>query len=209
MELINMLMKIFSFFGVLLIANTVNISESLASAQIGEKAPEFTATDIYGNEVKLSDFAGKPIVMEWTNHDCPFVVKQYDSGNMQKIQNDMAEKEVAWIRIVSSAPGKQGNVTSEKAKEIIAKTNAVITTQISDESGEIGKMYGAKTTPHMFVIDSEGVLAYAGAIDSEPSLDKEIDENTQNYVVSAINSLMTGETPNPSMTKPYGCSVKY
>ena len=141
---------------------------AFAAPEIGKPAPDFTATAIDGTPISLSSYKGKPVVLEWTNHECPFVVKHYGSGNMQKIQKTAVEGGAVWLSIVSSAPGKQGHVTADEAQKIVADSGAIATARILDEKGEIGQMYGAKTTPHMFVIDKDGVLAYAGAIDDDP-----------------------------------------
>ncbi len=182
---------------------------ALAAATVGETAPDFTATDIKGNEVTLSDHKGKLVVLEWTNHQCPFVVKHYDSGNMQEAQKKAAEMGAEWITIVSSAPEKQGHVSAEEAAKIAEEAGATVTAKILDESGEIGQLYGAKTTPHMYVIDAEGKLAYAGAIDSVPSANPADVEDAENYVLAALNSLVEGDPVETAETKPYGCSVKY
>jgi peroxiredoxin len=187
----------------------LGVSPAMAAVEVGQKAPDFEAVDVEGNAVKLSDYEGQPVVIEWTNHQCPFVVKHYDSGNMQKTQKEAMEKGAAWIAVVSSAPGKQGHIDAEKAGEIIKNSGAHVSHKILDESGEIGKMYDAKTTPHMFVVDAEGMVAYAGAIDSIPSADKADVAEAENYVLAAIDSLNAGEPVETAETQPYGCSVKY
>lgn len=181
----------------------------MASVEVGQPAPDFTATDIHGQEFKLSDQKGKTVVLEWTNHECPFVKKHYGSGNMQTTQKTATDKGVVWVSIVSSAPGKQGNVTPEQAIEIEKEVGANATTRILDASGEIGMAYGAKTTPHMFVINPEGTLAYAGAIDDNPSPDPATIEGAHNYVLSAVESIAAGTEIATASTTPYGCGVKY
>lgn len=180
-----------------------------AEVEVGKPAPEFTATDTNGVEHKLSDFKGKNIVLEWSNHECPFVVKHYEGGNMQKLQKEATDNGAVWLTIVSSAEGKQGNVTAEEANKIMAEAGTHSTARMLDASGEIGKLYGAKTTPHMFVIDKEGMLVYAGAIDSDSSHKAESIEGATNYVREALNSLNAGEPIKVASTNPYGCSVKY
>ncbi len=143
-----------------------------ANVEVGKPAPDFSAIDIHGNAFTLSDHMGKIIVLEWTNHLCPFVKKHYDSGNMQATQKTATDQDVVWVSIVSSAPEKQGHVSAEQAVQIEQEVGAHATTRILDEAGEIGKLYEAKTTPHMFVINPEGDLAYAGAIDSDSSPDE-------------------------------------
>lgn len=180
-----------------------------AAPVVGEMAPEFTAVDSDGNTHNLSDFRGKTVVLEWTNHECPFVVKHYSVGNMQKLQKEATDKGVVWLSIHSSAEGKQGHVNSEEAKAVAKEQGANVTAQLLDGSGEIGRLYDAKTTPHMFVIDTEGKLAYAGAIDSDSSFKPESIEGATNYVMAAIDALQAGTEIEVSSTKPYGCSVKY
>lgn len=180
-----------------------------AAVEVGKPAPAIEATDVHGETFKLEDHKGKIVVLEWTNRQCPFVVKHYDSGNMQKLQKEAKEKGVEWITINSSADGKQGNVNPEAALDIIKKDGAEPTTMILDPSGEIGQAYEAKTTPHMFVIDAEGNVAYAGAIDSNSSPSQDVIAESDNYVMAAIDSLQAGEEVEVKTSAPYGCSVKY
>ncbi len=181
-----------------------------AAPEIGEPAPDFQAVDVDGNTFNLSDHKGKIVVLEWSNHLCPFVIKHYDTGNMQKTQKEArAMGDVEWVKIVSSAPGKQGHLTAEDAKALEAESGTEITTKILDESGDIGRLYDAKTTPHMFVIDALGNLAYAGAIDDNPSPRASTVEGAQNYVLAAVESLVNGEKIEVASSNPYGCSVKY
>jgi len=182
---------------------------AFAEVTVGEPAPDFTLTDTNGTSHSLSDFAGKNVVLEWTNHDCPFVVKHYHTGNMQKIQANATENDVIWLTINSSAEGKQGHTTAEMANELMAEKETKQTARLLDHDGTVGKLYGAKVTPHMFVIDSDGVLAYQGAIDDTPSALPSDVETANNYIVAALDALAKGERPDPSNTKPYGCSVKY
>jgi peroxiredoxin len=180
-----------------------------ADAKIGAVAPAFETKDTHENPVRLSDFIGKIVVLEWTNHGCPFVVKHYESGNMQKVQKAVAGDDVVWISIVSSAEGKQGAVSATEANKITQDHNAIPTHKILDPSGEIGHAYGAMTTPHMFIIDKNGKLAYKGAIDDHATWrEAGLDEAT-NYVVQAVSELRAKKPLTMSETKPYGCSVKY
>lgn len=200
----------FAFAIALISLSLVRISEpASAGAKVGEPAPAFTATDIYGKEFKLGDQKGKIVVLEWTNHDCPFVKKHYDSGNMQSIQKTATENDVVWVSVVSSAPEKQGHVTAEQAQTIVKDVQANATTRILDESGEIGRLYDAKTTPHMFIISAEGELVYNGAIDDNPSPSPEVIEKSKNLVLAALNDLSEGRPVEISRTAPYGCFVKY
>lgn len=180
-----------------------------AAVVVGQPAPDFTGTDTNGKAHKLSDFKGKVVVLEWTNPGCPFVVKHYDSGNMQKLQADATAKDVVWLSINSGAEGKEGHQTGETGNAYIAEKGAKSTALIIDKTGEIGKLYDAKTTPHMFVIDKDGTLVYDGAIDSDDSFKPETIEGATNYVSAALAALESGTAVEPSKTKPYGCSVKY
>jgi len=182
---------------------------AIAAPVIGETAPDFSATDIAGKPFKLSEHKGKVVVLEWTNNECPYVKKHYDSGNMQKVQKTATDAGVEWIVINSSAPGRQGNVTPEEAKKIADEAKSVYTAKILDESGTIGKSYDAKTTPHMFVIDKEGKLVYAGAIDSDPSPRPESVATATNYVLAALDDLGAGKPVAIPTSQAYGCAVKY
>lgn len=180
-----------------------------AAVEVGAPAPAIEATDVNGNAFNLEDHKGKIVVLEWTNKDCPFVVKHYDSGNMQKLQKEAKAEGVEWVVINSSADGKQGHLSAEEAKALMSEQGSEPTTMILDEEGTIGHAYEAKTTPHMFVIDAEGKVAYAGAIDSDSSPRQEAIEGSENYVMAAIDSLKAGEEVATKSTAPYGCSVKY
>ncbi|SNY59697.1 Peroxiredoxin [Arsukibacterium tuosuense] len=179
-----------------------------AAPQVGQPAPDFTVQDANGQRHSLQDFAGKNVVLEWTNHDCPFVVKHY-SGNMQQLQQDMQAKDVVWLSVISSASGKQGHIDSAKAAELTSSRNASPTAILFDESGAMGKAYDAKTTPHMYVIDEEGVLQYMGGIDSIPSAKVDDIAKATPYFANAAKAVLAGNTPDPAVTRPYGCSVKY
>lgn len=180
-----------------------------AEAVIGEPAPLFEAKSISGETIDLEAYRGKSVVLEWSNHQCPYVIKHYDTGNMQELQKQARANEVVWLTIVSSAKGKQGHTPPEKAKEIVQETGSHATARIMDESGDIGRIYGAKTTPHMFVINPEGTLVYEGAIDSNSSPRHSAVEGATNYVSAALEALEAGKPVDPASTQPYGCSVKY
>lgn len=190
-------------------ALTLLAAPALAAPEIGKPAPDFTATDVHGQPFKLADQKGKTVVLEWTNSKCPFVIKHYETGNMQKLQKDATEKGVVWVTINSSAPGRQGHVSNAEAIKIMQQAGAAQTVQILDESGEVGKAYGASTTPHMFVIDAEGTLVYMGAIDDNSSPKHETVEGAKNYVAAALASLEAGQPVETAVSQPYGCSVKY
>lgn len=181
-----------------------------AAPVVGQAAPDFTGTDVDSKTVKLSDLKGKIVVLEWNNPECPFVVKHYDTKNMQKLQTEAAAKpDVVWLTINSGAEGLQGHVDAAKAKEYITKSEAKPAHYIIDSKGEIGQLYQAKTTPHMFVIDKEGVLAYAGAIDDNPTPRHEAVATAKNYVTAAIEALSAGKKVEVATSQPYGCGVKY
>lgn len=180
-----------------------------AAVEIGKPAPDFQAVDVDGDSVRLSDLKGKKVVLEWTNHLCPYVQKHYGSGNMQATQEAARAQGVEWISIVSSAPGLQGHTDAQEARAILEETGASPSAKILDESGEIGKLYGAKTTPHMFVIDESGTLVYAGAIDNKSSPNPATIDGAENYVLSALADLEAGHAVKTPLTAPYGCAVKY
>lgn len=180
-----------------------------AAPATGAPAPQFTGTDANGATHRLSDYAGKIVVLEWTNNLCPFVQKHYNSGNMQRIQKEARAKGVVWFSVVSSAPGKEGYVTPEQAREIVQQRGAQPTGVILDASGDLGRTYGAKTSPHMFVIDAQQRLVYQGAIDDKPTTDPASLQTARNYVREALASVEAGRQVAVPETTPYGCSVKY
>ena len=180
-----------------------------AALQVGEPAPGFTGIDTRGNSHKLSDYRGKRVILEWTNHDCPYVRKHYSSGNMQKQQQAATGEGAVWLSIISSAPGKQGHVTPAQADALTVQRNAAPSAVILDETGDIGRLYGAKTTPHMYIIDTDGKLAYMGGIDSIASSNPADREKAVQYVPAALAKMVNGEPIASSVTRPYGCSVKY
>ncbi len=184
-------------------------ASAIAAPVVGEAAPIWTGMDTNGVEHNLTDFKGKTVIMEWTNHECPYVVKHYDSGNMQSLQKEATDNGAVWVTIASSAEGKQGHVTAEEANAIMEEVGSNATARILDASSEIGQMYDAKTTPHMFVVDPEGTLVYAGAIDSDPSFKQDGIADATNYVKAAWEAVAAGEPVEVSSTQPYGCSVKY
>jgi peroxiredoxin len=182
---------------------------SAYAARVGSPAPAFTGTDTHGHTHRLSNYHGKFVVLEWTNKDCPYTRKQYDSGNMQALQRRWTSKGVVWLTILSSAPGHQGYMTAAQENAWIAKIHAAPTAAILDPSGAIGHAYEAKTTPHMFIIDPSGKLIYNGAIDDHPTTDVSDVPKSKNYVSAALTEAMAGQPVAISYTRPYGCSVKY
>lgn len=182
---------------------------SFGAVNAGDSAPDFTATDSNGKAVKLSDYKGKFVVLEWTNQGCPYTVKHYASGNMQKLQKEWTGKGVVWLTVLSSAPGKQGHVSPQEENDYIKKENASPTAALMDEKGAVGKLYGAKTTPHMYIIDPQGKLVYVGAIDDKSTTDKSDVATAKNYVTAALTEATSGKPVTTASTQPYGCSVKY
>ena len=178
-------------------------------AMVGQPAPDFKLTDTHGNAISPTAFKGKFVVLEWSNYDCPFVKKHYGSGNMQRLQKTYTEKGVIWLTINSSASGKQGNYPPEKWNEMIKEKGVAATAVLLDPDGKVGKLFGAKTTPHMFVINPEGVLIYKGAIDDQPSFNPETLKGAKNYVEAALDASMAGKAVETPSTQSYGCSVKY
>ena len=180
-----------------------------AAAKVGEPAPDFTLPAADGKSYSLGSFKGKYVVLEWTNHECPFVKKHYKSGNMQAQQKELTGKGVAWLSVISSAPGKQGHVDAKRAAELTASRKAAPTAVLFDPSGDVGRAYGARTTPHMYVVAPDGTLLYMGGIDSVPSSDVDDIAGAKQYVKVALAEAMAGKPVTDASTKPYGCSVKY
>ncbi len=185
------------------------ISLAFAEPQINQPAPAFTLKDSDGKEHSLSDFQGKVVVLEWLNHGCPFVVKHYESGNMQKLQKEYTGKDVVWLSVVSSAPGKQGHMSPEDTNKTKAEKGSAATAILIDEDGTVGKLYNAQVTPEMFIINSDGVLVYAGAIDDKKSTDTADIAGAKNYVAQALDEVLAGKPVSETTSKAYGCSVKY
>ena len=179
------------------------------SATVGKTAPDFSLTTASGESVSLSSFKGKEVVLEWVNFDCPFVKKHYDEGHMQKLQKEYAEKGVVWILVSSANEEHDTFQDSEGLAARAKKQKANATYSLVDKDGTVGKSYKAKTTPHMYVINKEGTLAYAGAIDSIKSSDSSDIAKSDNYVAAALDDLLAGKKVANPETKPYGCSVKY
>lgn len=179
------------------------------SPAVGTTAPDFSVTDSKGKTHTISQYKGKYVVLEWFNPECPFVKKHYGGGNMQKLQEEFTGKGVVWLSVDSSAPGKEGNLTSEQANQKMTEWKTKQTALLLDPDGKAGQTYGAKNTPHMFVINPEGKIIYEGAIDSKASANPADISDATNYVKVALEESMAGKTVTTSNTKPYGCSVKY
>jgi peroxiredoxin len=184
-------------------------NRALATPSVGQPAPAFTGVDTAGTTHSLADFMGKTVVLEWTNHDCPYVMKHYGSGNMQALQKRAEADGAVWLTVISSAPGKQGHVSPEQADRIAAERGAGPTAILLDPEGAIGRAYDARTTPHMYVIDGDGTLVYRGGIDDRPTADRADVEGANNYVTAALADLSAGRDVQTPTSRPYGCSVKY
>jgi hypothetical protein len=182
-----------------------------AAAVAGQPAPAFAAKDSSGATQSLAANKGKWVILEWNNFECPFVQKHYGTGNMQALQREATDKGVVWFTVNSSAAGKQGHYSADAVASMLKSRNAAPTAYLLDADGTVGRAYGAKTTPHMFIIDKEGKLAYAGGIDDKPNGEPKapLAEGTTNYVDKALTELQSGTTVSVPETKSYGCSVKY
>lgn len=178
----------------------------VAVAEVGKAAPGFSLPGASGKTHSLGDFKGKWVVLEWTNHDCPIVVRHYNSGNMQATQKWATEKGAVWLQVVSSAPAKQGHITAEQAKTIAKARNDAATELLFDPKGEVGRQYGAKTTPHMYIISPSGELMYNGGIDNDS---RGREANPTNYVKQGLTEGMAGKALSVPTSRPYGCGVKY
>jgi len=190
------------------IVSALTLATSFAS-EVGKAAPAFTAKNVKGEEVSLSDYKDKIVVLEWVNFDCPFVKKHYSSNNMQTLQADYTGKDVVWITVNSSAEGKQGYLEASKLAEKITAEGSKATEVIVDTDGIVGKAYDAKVTPHMMIIAKDGILAYSGAIDSTPSTDAADIEGSEPLFANALDAVIAGKEVVNAKNKPYGCGVKY
>ncbi len=181
----------------------------LDAAKVGAPAPLFTAKDSSGKIVRLADLKDRWVVLEWHNQGCPYVKKHYDTGNMQKLQRAWTARSVVWLTVISSAPGMQGYVAAEEANAYVKAHDAAPTSVLLDPSGELGHLYDALTTPHMFVINPKGILIYNGAIDNKPTTEQADVATAVNYVANALAEAMAGKPVTTPSSRPYGCSVKY
>ena len=184
-------------------------STAVAEPVVNQPAPVFSGAAADGSTIKLADLRGKTVVLEWTNHECPFVVKHYESGNIPSLQKAAVDKGIIWLQVITSAPGKEGHVDGETARKLNEQRGATPTNTVLDQDGAIGKLYGATNTPQFFIIDPQGVLVYKGGIDSIPSADQSDIAKAENYVKAALADLDAGRKVAKASTKPYGCSVKY
>jgi len=180
-----------------------------AAAKVGEPAPDFTAPSTTGSPVSLGSYKGKIVVLEWTNHECPYVRKHYETGNMQTLQREATSQGVIWLTLISSAKGEQGYVTAAQADELTRSRKASPTAVLLDEPGVVGRMYGATNTPHMYVVDRTGMLVYAGAIDDRPTTRRADVPGANNYVRAALDAVAASQPVKTPITRAYGCTVKY
>jgi peroxiredoxin len=192
-----------------LVAAVAIAAPALAAVTVGKPAPNFRVNDATGKVVQLSDYLGKTVVLEWNNPGCPFVKKHYDSGNMQKAQAAAAAQGVVWLTVNSGAPGKQGYMDGAQARTFLTKSGAKPTAYLLDPKGVVGKGYGATTTPHMYIINPQGNLVYAGGIDDKPTANAADINGARNHVLAALTELKGGKPVSVATSKPYGCSVKY
>lgn len=195
-------------FGALIVVAAA-LAAPARAARVGEKAPEFTATDSNGVKHTLAEYAGKYKVLEWHNNGCPYVRKHYESGNMQKLQKEWTARGVVWLTVISSAPGKQGYVTADQENAYVKQMKAAPTAVLLDPGGQLGHLYDAKTSPHMFIVNPSGTLIYNGAIDDQPTPDPASVPGAKNYVSLALGEAMAGKSLSVPTSRPYGCSVKY
>jgi len=185
------------------------VLSSASAAPPGNAAPAFSELNTAGKPISLADFKGKTVILEWTNNGCPFVQKHYNSQNMQKTQTAATDDGVIWLSVISSKPSSQGHVTGAQADKLTADRGAKPTHVLLDPDGSMGRAYGAKTTPHIYIITPDGKIAYNGAIDSIQSNKVEDVPKATNYVTAALANLGAGKAPDPALTVPYGCDVKY
>ena len=195
---------------ILAAAASIAIASPLTAAQrTGAMAQDFKFTDVNGKTVQLSQYRGKTVVLEWHNPGCPFVSKHYNSGNMQMTQKAARQQGAVWLTINSGAKGKQGHMSGAEAKALIAKQNVQSSNYLFDTRGVVGKAYGAKTTPHMYIIDDAGILVYQGGIDDKPTADPADIKDSRNHVLAALGEIKAGNKVSVAQSRPYGCSVKY
>jgi len=187
----------------------VMTATAFAAPETGKPAPDFSATDANGKTVKLSDYKGKTVVLEWTNNECPYVAKHYSSNNMQTLQKEAAAKGVVWLSIISSAPGEQGFVKGEQANALTKARRAAPSDVLLDPEGKVGHLYDARTTPHMFIVDAKGTLVYMGGIDDKATTNPSDIKTAKNFVRAALDNIAAGKPVENAVTRPYGCSVKY
>ena len=193
----------------MILGSALIAAPAVAQQTTGAPAGNFKLTDMTGRNVSLSDYRGKPVVIEWNNPGCPFVKKHYDSGNMQKTQAAAKAMGAVWLTVNSGAPGKQGYMTGAEAQAFVKGAKAVPTAYLLDPKGVVGKGYGAKTTPHLYIVDAGGKLVYQGGIDDKPTANAADIASARNHVTAALGEMKAGKSVSVAETRPYGCSVKY
>ena len=189
--------------------SAAGVAATAQTVQVGGPAPEFKASDSNGKTDSLDQYHGKYVVLEWHNQGCPYTKKHYVSGNMQSLQKEWTAKGVVWLTVISSAPGEQGYVTASEENSYLSRMHAAPTAVLLDSQAKIARLYSAKTTPQMVVIDPNGKVIYDGAIDDRPTPDVDDIKGAKNYVNEALNAAMAGKPVPTPFTRPYGCSVKY
>ena len=194
---------------VLALAAALALPAAALAGTIGQPAPDFELRDTSGKPVKLADFKGKHVVLEWTNPGCPFVQKHYNSQNMQGLQKEYTAQNVVWLSVSSTAKGSYDYLDPTALNAKYKDWGAAQTAMLIDESGDVGKSYGARTTPHMYVIDPTGKLVYAGGIDDKRSSNPADVKTAKNFVKAALGESMSGKPVTTTSAPPYGCSVKY
>ena len=192
-----------------LVGGDLSAAPALAELAVGTTAPGFRVSDANGRAVSLADFRGRTVVLEWNNPDCPTVKKHYESGNMQKTQAAAASDGVVWLTINSSGEGNQGHMTPAQAKAVTAGQQSRRTAYLLDPAGEMGRAYGAKSTPHMYIVNAAGTLVYNGGIDDKSTTDKADIAGARNHVLAALGELKAGKPVSVPTSRPYGCNVKY
>ena len=202
-------MRILKITVILLSLMVASVPALYAGVTIGQKAPDFTLMDSNNQRHYLSNYQGKYVVLEWVNYDCPFTKKHYDSHNMQNLQKEYTQKGVVWLSINSSEEGKQGHFSAQQVNDLIKAKAAAPTAYLFDAKGGVGRIYGAKTTPHMFIVDTKGKVIYQGAIDDKPTPDLADISRAHNYVKAALDEVLAGKDVTTPMTTSYGCGVKY
>jgi len=200
--------RIFVAFAGLATLTAIAATQSEAQT-VGQRAPNFTLNDSNGRSVSLADFRGKTVVLEWNNPECPFVRKHYGSGNMQRTQTAATANGVIWLSINSSAPGKEGHMNATESRRFVSSSGARPTAYLLDPAGNVGRSYGARTTPHMYVINGAGTLVYAGGIDDKPTANPADIEGARNHVLAALSDLRANRAVAVPTSRPYGCAVKY
>jgi hypothetical protein len=192
-----------------LLAASSRAADTSPQARLGAPAPNFTLVDSNGNSVSLADFKGKTVVLEWTNHECPYVRKHYGGNNMQGLQKKWTALDVVWLTLISSHPGAQGFVHGLEANKLSEERGAAPTAVLLDPQGGVGRSYGAQVTPHMYVITGDGALVYMGGIDDKPTTRLEDLKTAKNFVDAALSEVVAGKAVTVKTSRPYGCTIKY